>query len=51
MSALFTGKVVFVTGAGGAIGRAAALGFAAGSCGKVAVSDLNRDSAAETKWG
>jgi NAD(P)-dependent dehydrogenase (short-subunit alcohol dehydrogenase family) len=47
MAASFQGKVVIVTGAGGAIGRAAALGFAAeGAC--VTVSDLNRDSGAET---
>jgi NAD(P)-dependent dehydrogenase (short-subunit alcohol dehydrogenase family) len=47
MSALFAGKVVIVTGAGGAIGRAAALGFAAESA-KVAVSDIRADAAAET---
>jgi len=46
MSALFAGKVVIVTGAGGAIGRAAALGFAAESA-KVAVSDIRADAAAE----
>lgn len=45
--ALFTGKVVIVTGAGGSIGRAAALGFAAEGA-RVTVADLNRDAAAET---
>ncbi len=43
----FADKVVIVTGAGGAIGRAAAVGFAAEG-GRVVVSDLNRDSAHET---
>lgn len=47
MPGLFANKVVIVTGAGGAIGRAAALGFAAEG-GRVTVSDLNRDSALET---
>jgi NAD(P)-dependent dehydrogenase (short-subunit alcohol dehydrogenase family) len=44
---LFENKVVIVTGAGGSIGRAAAIGFAAEG-GKVVVSDLNRDTAAAT---
>ncbi len=47
MARLFDGKVVIVTGAGGAIGRAAALGFAAEGA-KVGVSDINGDSGAET---
>lgn len=47
MGALFSGKVVMVTGAGGAIGRAAAVGFAAEGA-AVTVSDLNADSAGET---
>lgn len=47
MAGLFDGKVVIVTGAGGAIGRAAALGFAAEGA-KVGVSDINGDSGAET---
>lgn len=47
MSGLFNNKVIIVTGAGGAIGRAAAVGFAAEG-GRVVVSDLHRDSAAET---
>lgn len=47
MPGLFANKVVIVTGAGGAIGRAAALGFAAEG-GRVTVCDLNRDSALET---
>jgi NAD(P)-dependent dehydrogenase (short-subunit alcohol dehydrogenase family) len=47
MTKLFENKVVIVTGAGGSIGRAAALGFAAEGA-KVAVSDLNADSGART---
>lgn len=47
MAGSFNDKVVIVTGAGGAIGRAAALGFAAEGA-RVAVSDINRDSGAET---
>ena len=47
MSGLFENKVVIVTGAGGAIGRAAALGFAAEGA-RVVVSDLRGDTAAET---
>lgn len=47
MSGLFSNKVVFVSGAGGAIGRAAALGFAKEG-GSVVVSDMNRDTASET---
>jgi NAD(P)-dependent dehydrogenase (short-subunit alcohol dehydrogenase family) len=47
MPALFDGKVVMVTGAGGSIGRAAALGFARDGA-RVTVSDLNADSGAET---
>jgi NAD(P)-dependent dehydrogenase (short-subunit alcohol dehydrogenase family) len=45
--ALFDGKVVIVTGAGGAIGRAAALGFAAEGA-KVTVCDLREEPAAAT---
>jgi len=47
MSQLFMNEVVFVTGAGGAIGRAAALGFAAEGA-RVSVCDINAVSAAET---
>lgn len=47
MAKLFSDKVVIVTGAGGAIGRAAALGFAAEGA-RVTVSDINRDSAQQT---
>jgi A-factor type gamma-butyrolactone 1'-reductase (1S-forming) len=47
MARLFDNKVVIVTGAGGAIGRAAALGFAAEGA-RVTVSDLNADSARQT---
>jgi NAD(P)-dependent dehydrogenase (short-subunit alcohol dehydrogenase family) len=47
MTAQFDGKVVIVTGAGGSIGRAAALGFAAEGA-KVVVSDIRRETAAET---
>lgn len=47
MSGLFNEKVIIVTGAGGAIGRAAALGFAREG-GLVTVSDIERDAAAET---
>lgn len=47
MPTLFDGKVVMVTGAGGSIGRAAALGFARDGA-RVTVSDLNTDSGAET---
>ena len=46
MTAQFDGKVVIVTGAGGSIGRAAALGFAAEGA-KVVVSDIRRETAAE----
>lgn len=44
---IFDGKVVIVTGAGGAIGRAAALGFAAEGA-MVTVCDLREEPAAET---
>lgn len=47
MSDLFRDKVIIVTGAGGSIGRAAALGFAREG-GRVTVSDLNAEAAAET---
>jgi A-factor type gamma-butyrolactone 1'-reductase (1S-forming) len=47
MAALFADKVVLVTGAGGSIGRAAALGFAAEGA-KVVVADIRHDVAAET---
>ena len=47
MRGLFTDKVVIVTGAGGAIGRAASIGFAAEGA-KVAVCDLREEAAAET---
>jgi NAD(P)-dependent dehydrogenase (short-subunit alcohol dehydrogenase family) len=47
MNTLFAGKVVIVTGAGGAIGRAAAMGFAAESA-RVVVSDIRREAGAET---
>lgn len=47
MTTLFAGKVVIVTGAGGSIGRAAALGFAAEGA-KVVVSDIQSETAAET---
>lgn len=47
MATLFHGKVVIVTGAGGSIGRAAALGFAAEGA-RVTVADLNREAGAET---
>ncbi len=47
MSQLFADKVVIVTGAGGAIGRAAALGFAAEAA-KVVVTDNRKDPGAET---
>lgn len=47
MAALFRDKVIIVTGAGGAIGRAAALGFAAEG-GQVVVSDIVAASAQET---
>ena len=47
MAGLFNNKVVIVTGAGGAIGRAAALGFAAEGA-RVTVFDLKRESAEET---
>jgi NAD(P)-dependent dehydrogenase (short-subunit alcohol dehydrogenase family) len=47
MSGMFTGKVVIVTGAGGAIGRAAALGFAAEGA-RVSVCDLREEQALQT---
>lgn len=47
MTTLFAGKVVIVTGAGGSIGRAAALGFAAEGA-QVVVSDIERETAAAT---
>lgn len=47
MPALFANKVVLVTGAGGAIGRAAALGFAAEG-GRVVVTDIDNGSGEET---
>ncbi|MGH6634002.1 MAG: SDR family NAD(P)-dependent oxidoreductase, partial [Sphingopyxis sp.] len=47
MTPLFEGKIAFVTGGGSGIGRAAALAFAAEGA-KVAIGDLNGDSAAET---
>ncbi len=43
----FEGKVVFVTGAGSGIGRATALALAAAGA-RVAVSDIQQDSAADT---
>jgi NAD(P)-dependent dehydrogenase (short-subunit alcohol dehydrogenase family) len=47
MTAEFEGKVVMVTGAGGAIGRAAAMAFAGeGAC--VTVCDMHADSAHQT---
>ena len=47
MARLFENKVCLVTGAGGAIGRAAALGFAAeGGC--VLVTDFDQDTGRET---
>ncbi|RJG01334.1 glucose 1-dehydrogenase [Noviherbaspirillum sedimenti] len=47
MAGLFEGKVVTVTGAGGAIGRAGALAFAAEGA-MIALSDLNSQSVEET---
>ncbi|SNS39223.1 NAD(P)-dependent dehydrogenase, short-chain alcohol dehydrogenase family [Sphingomonas laterariae] len=47
MSKLFEGRTVFITGAGGGIGRAAALAFAEEGA-KVAATDYNGDWAAET---
>lgn len=47
MSGLCSGKVVIVTGAGGAIGRAAALEFSAEGA-RVVASDIVRDTAHET---
>ncbi|HKT71688.1 MAG TPA: SDR family oxidoreductase [Steroidobacteraceae bacterium] len=47
MAGLFENKVIIVTGGGGAIGRAAALGFAAAG-GKVAVADLVESAASAT---
>jgi NAD(P)-dependent dehydrogenase (short-subunit alcohol dehydrogenase family) len=44
---MFEGKVIIVTGAGGAIGRAAAMAFAAEGA-SVTLSDLNEVSAKET---
>src|SRR3546814_10476315 len=47
MAGSFSDKSVIVTGAGGAIGRAAAIGLAQEGA-RVAGSDINRDSGAET---
>lgn len=47
MTTAFEGKVAMVTGAGGAIGRAAALAFA-GEGARVAVCDLHAESAQQT---
>ena len=47
MADLFEGKIVMVTGAGGGIGRAAALAFAAEGA-ALAIVDLNTAAAAET---